>query len=340
MNSRERFMAALEGLPVDRLPVVSVCQHATYDQMEKLDTYWPEANRKAEDMARLASGAFSILGFDAVRVPFCQTHELEALGAQLKKMDNKNLPSVDVHPYKIGDEAEFPDDFLSRGRIPELIKAVSILKEELGEKVIVIGGIIGPFSIAASLVGITDMIKAAWKKPESVRQYIEIGERAGTTLAKAMIEAGADIIVVEDMMASLDIVSPKIYRELCFPYEKKQVEQLNVPVIIHICGKLDKIIVDVAKTGCAAISVEPVVNVEEALEKFKAEGLSAPLIGAVHPVESLFLGNPEKVKQETLDYIKKGVSMISPGCAVPPGTKIENLKAMVEAVNEAANITQ
>jgi len=30
MTSRERFMAALEGRPVDRLPVISVCQHATY----------------------------------------------------------------------------------------------------------------------------------------------------------------------------------------------------------------------------------------------------------------------------------------------------------------------
>lgn len=39
MTSRDRFMAALTGKAVDRLPVVSVCQHATYEQMEALNVF-------------------------------------------------------------------------------------------------------------------------------------------------------------------------------------------------------------------------------------------------------------------------------------------------------------
>lgn len=336
MTSRERFMAALRGEPVDRLPVISVCQHATYEQMEKLNSYWPDALNDAQLMATLAGGGYSILGYDAVRVPFCQTHEAEAFGAVLKDGGKEGLPSVKTHPYKIGDTVDFPDDFLKRGRIPKLLEAIRILKDTMGDKVIIMGGIIGPFSIAGQILEITSMLMEAYKKPDNVIPYVEIGEKSGTMLGQAMIKAGADVIVVEDMMASLDMISPPIYRQLVAPYEKKQVEALSVPTIIHICGKLDRIMVDIAKTGCAAISVEPVVDVVQALAKFKEEGITTPVVGAVDPVNTLFQGDVAKCKEETKECIAKGFAMISPGCAVPPATKTESLTAIVEAVKEAA----
>lgn len=336
MTSRERFMAALVGREVDRLPVVSICQHATYEQMEVLNVFWPDAYHDAELMATLAGGGYSILGFDAVRLPFCQTHEAEALGAVLKDGGKKDLPSIKTHPYKVGDEIDFPVDFLSRGRIPKLLEGIRILKEKVGDKVIVMGGIIGPFSIAGQILEITALLRIAYRKPDNLIPYVEAGEKAGAMLGQAMIKAGADVVVIEDMMASLDMISPDIYRKLVQPYEKKLVEVLSVPTIIHICGKLDRIILDIAKTGCAAISVEPVVNVPWALEQFKAEGIKTPLIGAVDPVNTLYQGDEERVMQETTENIAKGFSMISPGCAVPPATKTANLKAIVEAVKAAA----
>jgi len=335
MNSRERFMAALKGEPVDRLPVISVCQHATYEQMEKLNSYWPDALLDAELMAKLASGGHSILGYDAVRIPFCQTHEAEAFGATLKDGGKQGLPSVKVHPYKLGDTVPFPDDFLKKGRIPQLLDAIKILKDTLGDKVIIIGGVIGPFSIAGQILEITSMLMEAYKKPENVVHYVEVGEQAAKTLGLAMIDAGADAIVIEDMMASLDMISPPIYRKLAQPYEKNLVEAFSVPTIIHICGKLDRIMVDIAKTGCAAVSVEPVVNVPDALQNYKAEGLTTPIVGAIDPVNTLFQGDQEKVKAETRECIAKGFAMLSPGCAVPPATKTANLIAIVETAEEA-----
>jgi len=90
--------------------------------------------------------------------------------------------------------------------------------------------------------------------------------------------------------------------------------------------------VDIAQTGCAAISVEPVVDVPAAQEKFKEEGITTPLIGAVDPVNTLFQGDVARVRAETADNIAKGFAMISPGCAVPPATKTENLTAIVDTV--------
>jgi [methyl-Co(III) methanol-specific corrinoid protein]:coenzyme M methyltransferase len=335
MKSRERFMAALRGEAVDRLPVVSICQHATYEQMEQLNAYWPDALHDGTLMARLASGAYSILGFDAVRVPFDQTNEAEVFGAVLKDGGRESLPSILTHPFHVGDTVEFPEDFLKKGRIPALLEAIRTLKRDIGDEVIIMGGIVGPFSIASMMFEATPFLKATFRQPDKLFPYIEIGERAGTTLARAMIDAGADVIAVEDMMASMDMISPKTYRELAWAAEKKQVESLSAPVIIHICGKIDKVIVDVARTGCAAVSVEHMVDVKSALEKFSAEGIKTPLIGAIDPVGTLFSGDPEKVKQDTREAIAKCFSMISPGCAVPPPTNTANLIAMVETVKEA-----
>lgn len=335
MQGRERMIKALRGEPVDRLPVLCVNQTATYEQMEQLDTYWPEANFNAGEMAKLASGAQSILGFDAVRVPFCQTIEAEALGCTLKDGGKTGLPSPKVHPYKAGEEPEFPEDFLKRGRIPQLIEAVKMLKEMMGDRALVIGGIIGPFSIAGSLIGVTDLLKHSFRKPQLVQPFLEAGEKAGRLLAGELVAAGADAICIEDMMASLDMISPKIYRDVVFPWERKLMESLRgIPTIMHICGKLDDVIEDVADLGVTAISVEDKVDAPAAIRKLARYDHFIALIGGVDAVHTLFSGNVDKVAEEVKKAMADGYHMIAPGCSIPPATPIANLRAMVETVEQ------
>jgi len=101
-------------------------------------------------------------------VPFSQTFEAEALGCKIKPgraVDgSEGIPGIDhPPPHKLHDTIEFPDDFLLRGHILELLKAVRILKDELGGEVSVIGGIIGPFTIAAALLDMVPLLKASLK---------------------------------------------------------------------------------------------------------------------------------------------------------------------------------
>lgn len=335
LTSRERVLNALSGKAVDHVPVVSVCQYATFEMMDQLHASWPEAHAKAEPMAKLAEGGASILNLDAVRVPYCQTIEAEALGATVKRNSREHMPSIDVAPYVIGDTPIFPEDFLEKGRVPEVIQAVKLLKEKVGEDKIVMGSIVGPFSIATSLLGIPPTLKASFRKPDSLVPYIELSEKVGELYAKALIEAGADVIVIEDMMASMDMISPKTYRNLVAPYEKELIDTISVPTILHICGKLDAIMVDIAHTGATAISVESAVNIPAAVAQFKEQGIQTPIIGAVHPMDVLLDGNKEDVIKAVKQSIADGVGLVSPGCAVPPDTRIEQLITMVEAAEKA-----
>lgn len=338
MSPRERMLAALKGEPVDRVPVFSANQTATYSQMDVTGAEWPEAHMKAEPMAKLAAGAYTVLGFDAVRVPYCQTIESEALGATVKYAGREGVPRIDVHPFHVGDSPDYPEDFLTLGRVPELLEAVRLLKAWHGDDVVVMGNVVGPFSIVANLVGITDALKASFKKPDSLIGLLELAEKAGTALAHALVEAGADVIVIEDMMASIDVISPPIYLNLAQPYEKKQLQNFpaGIPTIMHICGKVNSIGKMIAETGVTALSVEPSVDARALVADLATFDRAIPLIGGVDAVTTLFSGTPDDVRADVRKALADGYAMIAPGCSVPPTTATENLLAMVEAAVEAA----
>ena len=332
MTGKERVMKVFDHQKTDRMPCFCVNGTPTYEQMEKVGAYWPEAHERAEDMAKLAMAAYTVLGFDAVRAPFCQTFEAEALGCTVKLGGRENIPGID-HPtlYKLDDVPVLPDDFLERGRIPQLIEAIRIMKREVGNEVAVIGGIIGPFTIAGAMLDAVPILKASFKSPDKLHPFLEVAEKAGTMLGKALIEAGADLIAVEDMQASPDLIAPHTYRDLEVEYQKKQVEALNAPVILHICGNVDKIVGFMHETGCAGLSLEPKSDTQRARE---VVGSASVLIGGVDAATTLFMKGPDVVKDAAREQIDMGLDILAPGCAIAPGTPTENLLAMVEVAKE------
>ena len=331
MNAKERVMAVINHQKPDRMPCFGANSTVTYEQMEKVGAYWPEGHVDAETMAKQALAAYTVLGLDAVRVPFCQTFEAVALGCNRKPGKVRELegfPGIEhPPPYKLDDTPKFPDDFLSRGYIPQLLKAVEILKKEVGDEVPVVGGIIGPFTIVGSLLDSVPLLKATFKTPDKIPPFLEVAEKAGTMLAKALIDAGADIISCEDMTASPELIDPKTYREFELQYQRRQFEAIPVPTILHICGNVDPIVEWMGQTGAKILSLEPKASAQLARQKC---GSDIILMGGVDTATTLYMKDPETVKQGCEETIEDGIQIVAPGCAVAPGTPTENLLAMLE----------
>ena len=331
MNAKERVMAVINHQKPDHMPCFGANSTVTYEQMEKVGSYWPEGHVKGEAMAKQALAAYSVLGFDAVRLPFCQTFEAVALGCKRKPGKVRELegfPGIEhPPPYKIDDTPEFPDDFLSRGYIPELLKAVEILKKEVGGEVPIVAGIIGPFTIAGSLLDSVPLLKATFKAPDKIPPFLEVAEKAGTMLAKALIDAGADIISCEDMTASPELIAPKTYRDIELKYQRRQFDAIPVPKILHICGNVDAIVEWMGQTGANILSLEPKASAQLARQKC---GSDVILMGGVDTATTLFMKDADTVKQGCEETIADGIQILAPGCAVAPGTPMENLLAMVE----------
>ena len=331
MNAKERVMAVIDHQKPDRMPCFGANSTVTYEQMEKVNAYWPEGHVEGEVMAKQALAAYSVLGFDAVRVPFCQTFEAVALGCIRKPgkvRELEGVPGIEhPPPYKLDDRPEFPADFLSRGYIPELIKAVEFLKKEVGDEVPIVAGIIGPFTIAGSLLDSVPLLKATFKSPRKLRPFLDVGEKAGTALARALVDAGADIISCEDMTASPELIAPKTYKELELEYQRIQFDAIPVPTILHICGNVDAIVEWMGQTGANILSLEPKANAKLAREKC---GSDIILMGGMDTATTLYMKDPDTVKQGCEEAIDDGIQILAPGCAVAPGTPTENLLAMVE----------
>ena len=94
-------MAVLNHQKPDRMPCFAANCMATYEQMEAVQAFWPKAHEDGEAMAKLALASHTVLGFDAVRVPFCQTFEAHALGCKIKPGKGpggvEGIPGID-HP--------------------------------------------------------------------------------------------------------------------------------------------------------------------------------------------------------------------------------------------------
>jgi len=145
--------------------------------------------------------------------------------------------------------------------------------------------------------------------------------------ARALIEAGADIISCEDMTASPELIAPKTYREFELKYQRRQFEAIPVPKILHICGNVDAIVEWMGQTGANILSLEPKASAKLARKKC---GSDIILMGGMDTATTLYMKDPDTVKQGCEEAIDDGIQILAPGCAVAPGTPTENLLAMVE----------
>jgi [methyl-Co(III) methanol-specific corrinoid protein]:coenzyme M methyltransferase len=145
---------------------------------------------------------------------------------------------------------------------------------------------------------------------------------------RRQVEAGADVICVEDMSASLDLTSPAIYRKLILAAQQRLVAAIGAPVILHVCGSNTKILDLLAETG-AALSLENRTDLAAAVSRGKCA-----VIGGVPPVEVLLQGSPDDVRRSALECLQAGVHILAPGCGVPPMTPDENLHALARTARD------
>ncbi len=328
MNGRERLSKALKGEATDRPAVICANSTATNEQAETLGIKWPLFHQRSEEMARMAFGACEIFGFDAVRLPFCQTMEAEALGCEVSYRDF--IPGNDVPLYTLGAIPQFPDDFLKRGRIPDLLDAIRLLKRNADGRAMVLGGVVGPLTIARALLDSPPLLKASFRSPEKIVPFLEVGRRACIQLALELIEAGAEAIVIEDMTASPDILHPRTYNNMVAEYERQVIKALPCPVILHICGNVALIAEKMAWTEADGLSIDPKAQPRHMREKV---GERMPLIGGIDTT-FLSLSNPNEIKTRCLESLKDGINILAPGCSIPANSPSKNLRAMVHAAEE------
>ena len=294
----------------------------------------------------ISSAAFQAKGMKAVAdrtdasaaVSFMDLSvEAECFGARVVFPEGE-VPAVEgriIEDIADADTIEVPKVGSKRTQI--YIDAVKEAKRLITDRP-VLAGMIGPYSLAARLLDVSEIMMDCYDDPDSAHIVMEKVTEFLCEYARAYKEAGADGIVMAEPVAGL--LSPALEEEFSSPYVKRIVDAVQSDgfiVIYHNCGdNVPRMLDSILSTGCAAYHFGNAVDMEkDIIASVPADTL---VMGNIDPAGILRMGTPEKVREETLGLLERCARypnfVISSGCDIPPMTPWENIDAFFAASKE------
>jgi len=331
MTPKERALAIIKGQPVDKVPAFSGFGNVIVAGLQKHNLRFAHVHLDAQEMADAAAATQELVGTAAVNVPFDMGVTAEALGATLNTYPHSEdilYPTLrDKYIHEAAD-IKMPSDWAGAGRVPLVAEAIQKLKARFGDEIAVGSWVLGPFTLAGQTMDLNEILKMTFKEPEKADALLEKFTQALIAESKVYIEAGADYMVLREMGATSDVLSPRSYKKLIKAYSQQVIDSWgSTPKVYHICGGTDMIIEDMASIGADAVSVDQKNTIATTREKL---GPEAVVLGNVHPWDIFSQGTPEQIKAAIAD-IAPFVDAVWPGCDLWPDTPVENLRVWVEA---------
>lgn len=332
MTPRERVFAALARRSFDRYPVLCPTSVANIDSMRLSGTCFPKAHTDVQQMADLAAVSHTILGFDSV-MPYFSVHlEAAALGCEVYWGDGSGgMPIVTKKALRHWQDFELPKNLLEKAPCKALLRAIRLLRQRLGPQVVIIGKVVGPWTLAYHLYGVENLMLDTILEPTGTRQFIEALLPVSLEFARAQYEAGADIITWADHTTA-DIISAGLYEELMFPIHKKAAACLQGygPMVLHTCGNIMDRLDLICQTGFSLFHIDSRNNIKQAVQ---TAGDRILLTGAVNNPSTLVGGNRADIYEEVCRNIEAGITLISPECAVPFKVTNQSLQELAAAAH-------
>ena len=332
MTSRQRVLAALRREPVDRTPVCNPTSVATVELMDLVDAPFPDANRNPELMARLAATGYTEFGFDTIMPIFTIIQESSALGCDIQWEQKDNWPTVRMRKpiWAEPEDIKIPSNFLTHEDTKCVLDAIKMLRKEFGDEVAIIGKTMGPWTLGYHGFGVETFLLMSLDDPDKTKLCLDKMKKSTVDFGVAQIEAGADALTLPDP-ATGDLVSGEYYQRYLRDLHIEFVDQIPIPLILHICGRTVDRMEYIAQTGMAAFHYDSKNAPNESMD-IVDDRIS--LVGNINNPETLFAKGPEDVRQEVYKNLEAGVQLVGPECAIPLQTAIENLTEIPKAVRD------
>ena len=330
MTSRERVLAHLAGRPVDHLPLMPITMMFACNLIgARYRDYCTDYRVLVEGQTRTAEQ----FGFDYVNTMSDPAREAADCGAKVEYFDHQPVALIEENAL-LADKCRLASlkipDPLGGGRMHNGIKALASFKERVGKEKIIEGWVEGPLAEAADLRGINTVMLDFFDDAAFVRDLFAFVIEMELRFAREQVSAGADVIGIGDAAASL--ISPQLYTEFVWPYEKKLVDGLHAlggKVRLHICGNTRRLLEGMGKLGCEIVDLDSLAPLSEAREQM---GPSQVLLGNLNPVTVLRNGDAAGVTAAIAECHRQAGPrfVVGAGCEVPRDTPTANLRALCD----------
>ena len=329
MNPRDIFLSKITRRPAPRTATGSATSIVTMDLMDKVGAWFPEAHLDARKMAALAAAGYTEIGFDNVMPLFGVWHESAALGCRVDWGEKHRMPDSRHHLVAdINDPIAIPSDLLKHPGCAVPIEALALLKARYGNEVAVVGKVFGPWTLGYHVFGVENFLIATITEPDAVRRAMERLIEVTVQFGKAQIEAGADALTLADH-ATRDLCRPEAYRDFLVEVHQQLNEQLDCPLILHICGDTADRIGYIRQSGIDCFHFDSKVPTAKARELADAP---LTLMGGTSNFDVVREGTPETIADDVAEKLAQRIEVIGPECAVPLDAPYRNLKLIAEEV--------
>ncbi len=323
MSKRQRLTAAIEGRPVDRVPVA-------------LWRHWPVDDQTPEGLARATVAYQRQFDFDLVKVTPASSFCLLDWGVTDEWRGHYH-GTRDYGPRVVNDVEDW---YLLRpldpamGALGAQLEALQLIRAELGPEVPIIQTIFSPLSQAKNLAGQERLLAHLRQAPEAV----EVGLRTICQTTQGFVEAvmaqGMDGIFYAVQFAQAHLLCVEEYRRFGRAHDLPILKRagcgwLNV---LHLHGR------NVYFDLLAEYPVQVINWHDRETPPSLAEGqelFGGAVCGGVRQEETLVLGNPAAVRTEVADAIEQTAGrrlIVGTGCVTPTTAPVGNVRAVREAV--------
>ena len=203
----------------------------------------------------------------------------------------------------------------------------------------VLAGMIGPYSLAARLRDVSEIMMDSYDDPDMVHVLLQKSTEFLISYAKAYKEAGANGVVIAEPVAGL--LSPDLAAEFSAPYVKKIVDAVqddSFLIVYHNCGgAVVAQLPSILSIGAAAYHFGNAIDMLDVLQKVPDDTIC---MGNIDPAGEFRGSTPDSMREATLSLLKKCSGyknfVLSSGCDIPPLSKWENIDAFFAAAQEYA----
>ena len=353
MNGKERFFKTLAHEPADRVPVMPYIGNWGAKLAGcPLGKYHTDGKAMADAHLR----AYGRHGLDLVNPQSDNYYIAEGLGVQVEIQADATPVVVGVPLQDLRDVGKLrvPDPYAD-GRMPVYLEAIQLLHDKVGSETVVRAPGTGAFSLAGHLMGvdrfIMEIATAEAEEDEDTQRYIfdlmEVCTESLIAFATAAAKCGASLEMSGDSLASINMISPAIYRKYAYPYEVKFFQAMKelqktrpFAALLHICGNNTPVAADMMSTGCDIIEVDYACDLKRYKELSTEKNVC--IMGNLNPAGNLMRGTPEAVYQEAMDVLGiaggGGFFILGSGCEVAVSTPLENIRAMIRAAEDFAKV--
>ncbi len=329
MTGKERILNTIKDITTDKIPNLNILM--TFAAKE-IKVNYKEYCTNYKNLTKGNIECAQKYGIDCVTVMSDALIEATDLGI------NAQFPTDDV-PYT---KEHFTLEQLQKlkpikpedgKRMTNRVNAVAEYKRICKDEYAIIGWAEGAFAEMADLRGVNEIMIDMYDEPETVHEILAMCLEQGKLLAKAQIDAGADIIGVGDAICS--VAGPVAYKQFGLKYEAellKYIKECGAYTKLHICGDITPLLHLLPIEYIDILDLDWVVDIKTARETV---GEKPVISGNYDPVAILLQGSTQDVNTAvkrcagyTINYAT------SAGCEVPKDTPKENLMEVKRAIEE------